>query len=75
MIIMICEMTNSMIRFISYVFDGQTDKCAIRDSHTVFGVIAWTIMFITTIVCLSWWVIPLRKVGFYALEFHCGKNE
>ena len=72
---MICELTNKMINAVEYTFNGKTDTSMLKDSYGIMDVIIWTMMFVIVFVFLSWWIVPLRKLGVLSIRFHCNKDK
>jgi len=64
-----------MIKVVSYTLDGKTEHDMLSNSHNIAGVIAWAVMFAVVVLFLSWWIIPIRKLGIHDIKFYCDKNE
>lgn len=71
----ICEYTNNMIRFTSYVFSGSTESLEIEDAYSAVDVMGHAFVAFMVLIMFSWWVIPLRKAGACDKKFTCDKKE
>jgi len=71
---MICEVFNEMMRFVDYVFGGNNSY---RSKIELWEVVLMTILFLISLLVISWWLIPIqllfKKYG--NMTFYCNSKK
>jgi len=72
---MICEYYNSLMDTCGFIIDGEIDTIMHKCEVALFNVIFWTFCTLILILCVSWWLIPLRFISNKLPTFKCRRRK
>lgn len=72
---MIYELTNKMIKYISYTFEGDTDSIDQNEDVDLLSAIGIFAFAILTTLFVAWWLIPARMIKLGIIKFVCKEDK